>query len=106
VLNIVDVHTYYETDHILQGVSLEVPDGRIVAVLGRNGVGKTTLVRSILGITTVTRSPVYRHIASHNSGSAWSRRDVVFFPRSPSEKIFSWVYGVRTARAIGASNGC
>lgn len=51
MLTVADVHTYYDTDHILQGVSLDVPEGRIVAVLGRNGVGKTTLVRSILGLT-------------------------------------------------------
>jgi branched-chain amino acid transport system ATP-binding protein len=51
VLRVVDLHTYYGDSHILQGVSLQVEAGRVVAVLGRNGVGKTTLVRSVIGAT-------------------------------------------------------
>jgi branched-chain amino acid transport system ATP-binding protein len=50
MLSVDGLHTYYDTDHILQGVSLNVPEGRIVTVLGRNGVGKTTLIRSIFGL--------------------------------------------------------
>ena len=45
------VHTYYGDSHILHGVSLEVRAGEAVAVLGRNGVGKTTLIRSVVGFT-------------------------------------------------------
>ena len=51
MLRIEDLHTYYGHGHILQGVDLEVPKGRIAAVLGRNGVGKTTTLRSIVGLT-------------------------------------------------------
>ena len=51
MLSVTDVHTYYGDSHILQGVSLEVSRGTVVAVLGRNGVGKTTLCRSIAGFT-------------------------------------------------------
>jgi branched-chain amino acid transport system ATP-binding protein len=50
MLEVRDAHTYYDTSHILQGVTLAVPEQRTVAVLGRNGVGKTTLVRTILGV--------------------------------------------------------
>jgi branched-chain amino acid transport system ATP-binding protein len=50
VLKIDDVHAYYGKSHILQGVSLEVGDGELVGVLGRNGVGKTTLLKSIMGL--------------------------------------------------------
>jgi branched-chain amino acid transport system ATP-binding protein len=50
VLKIHDVHAYYGKSHILQGVSLEVGDGELVGVLGRNGVGKTTLLKSIMGL--------------------------------------------------------
>ena len=46
-----DLHAYYGDSHVLQGVSLSVPAGQIVAVLGRNGVGKTTLIRSLLALT-------------------------------------------------------
>jgi branched-chain amino acid transport system ATP-binding protein len=52
MLRIDDLHTYYGHAHILQGVELEVPPGRIAAVLGRNGVGKTTTLRSIIGLAS------------------------------------------------------
>jgi branched-chain amino acid transport system ATP-binding protein len=50
-LQIADIHTYYGSSYVLQGVSLAVQPGTIAAVLGRNGVGKTTLIRSIMGFT-------------------------------------------------------
>ena len=52
MLRIDGLHTYYGLGHILQGVDLEVPPGRIAAVLGRNGVGKTTMLRSIIGLAS------------------------------------------------------
>jgi branched-chain amino acid transport system ATP-binding protein len=52
MLRIDGLHTYYGHGHILQGVDLEVPPGRIAAVLGRNGVGKTTTLRSIIGLAS------------------------------------------------------
>jgi branched-chain amino acid transport system ATP-binding protein len=51
MLRVFDLHTYYGDSHVLQGVSLHVEKGTVVAVLGRNGVGKTTLCRSIVGFT-------------------------------------------------------
>ena len=48
-LEIEDIHSYYGLAHILQGVTLSVGEGRLVALLGRNGMGKTTLIRSIMG---------------------------------------------------------
>jgi branched-chain amino acid transport system ATP-binding protein len=51
LLELEDVHTYYGESHILEGVSLEVDEGEVVALLGRNGVGKTTTMRSILQLT-------------------------------------------------------
>jgi branched-chain amino acid transport system ATP-binding protein len=58
VLEISDIHTYYGNSYVLQGVSLAVPPGRVVAVLGRNGVGKTTLMRSIIGFTPPRRGTI------------------------------------------------
>jgi branched-chain amino acid transport system ATP-binding protein len=46
-----DVHAYYGDSHILHGVSLRVGTGEAVALLGRNGAGKTTVIRSIVGFT-------------------------------------------------------
>jgi branched-chain amino acid transport system ATP-binding protein len=51
LLDVDDVHTYYEHSHILQGVSLRAEGGQVTALLGRNGVGKTTLIRSVIGFT-------------------------------------------------------
>ena len=51
MLDVRDVHTYYGHSYVLQGVSLSVARGQVVAVLGRNGMGKTTLIRSIVGFT-------------------------------------------------------
>jgi branched-chain amino acid transport system ATP-binding protein len=52
VLRLVDVNAYYGASHVLQGVSLEVPTGGVASVLGRNGVGKTTTLRTIMGLAT------------------------------------------------------
>ncbi|WP_302080787.1 ABC transporter ATP-binding protein [Salinibaculum rarum] len=51
LLEVDDIHTYYGQSHILEGVSLDIADGEVVALLGRNGVGKTTTMRSILQLT-------------------------------------------------------
>jgi branched-chain amino acid transport system ATP-binding protein len=59
VLETVDLHTYYGVSHVLQGVSLTVGAGEIVGILGRNGMGKTTLIRSIIGFTPPRRGRVH-----------------------------------------------
>jgi branched-chain amino acid transport system ATP-binding protein len=51
LLEVEDVHTYYGESHVLEGVSLDVEEGEVVALVGRNGVGKTTTLRSILQLT-------------------------------------------------------
>ena len=51
MLELADVHTYYWDRHVLWGVTLEVPQGSVVALQGRNGMGKTTMIRSIMGLT-------------------------------------------------------
>ena len=51
MLQIIDIHTYYGESHVLQGISLDLDDQSIVGILGRNGMGKTTLIRSIIGFT-------------------------------------------------------
>jgi branched-chain amino acid transport system ATP-binding protein len=51
VLEVHSIHTYYGESHVLHGVSLRVGPGEAVALLGRNGAGKTTAIRSIVGFT-------------------------------------------------------
>ena len=59
MLELVELHTYYGESYVLQGISLEVKDGSVAALLGRNGMGKTTIIRSIIGLTP-PRSGVIR----------------------------------------------
>ena len=51
ILVLKEVNTFYGTSHVLQDISLEVAPAEVVALLGRNGVGKTTTLRSIIGLT-------------------------------------------------------
>jgi branched-chain amino acid transport system ATP-binding protein len=76
VLDVEDVHTYYGESHVLQGISLRVAASEVLGILGRNGMGKTTLIRSIIGFTPprrgrvrfkgqdITRWPPYRMVES------------------------------------------
>ena len=49
-LEVQNINTFYGTSHILHGVSLNIPDGAMISILGRNGVGKSTLLKSVVGI--------------------------------------------------------
>jgi branched-chain amino acid transport system ATP-binding protein len=51
LLAVRDIHTYYGDSYVLNGLSLELQAGQIVVILGRNGMGKTTLIRSVAGLT-------------------------------------------------------
>jgi branched-chain amino acid transport system ATP-binding protein len=58
LLQVEDVHTYYGKSHILHGVSLEVAAGEVVGLLGRNGVGKSTTLKTIMGLVHPTRGRI------------------------------------------------
>jgi branched-chain amino acid transport system ATP-binding protein len=58
LLAVREIHTYYGDSYVLHGLSLELQAGRIVVILGRNGMGKTTLIRSIAGLTPPRRGEV------------------------------------------------
>ena len=49
MLNVTDLHAYYGKSHILQGVNFNIQEGEIVSLLGRNGVGRSTTVKTIMG---------------------------------------------------------
>ncbi len=58
LLEIKETHTYYGKSHILHGVSMEVEKGEIVALVGRNGVGKSTTLKSIVGLAPSTKGSI------------------------------------------------
>jgi len=58
ILEVHDIHTYYGDAYVLQGLSLRLEQGQILGLLGRNGVGKTTLVNSIVGFTPPRRGKI------------------------------------------------
>ncbi len=73
MITIKNVHTFYGKSHILHGVSFHVPEHSVIALSGRNGVGKTTTLRSIIGFSRPEEAPsilmesilpVLRHIRS------------------------------------------
>src|SRR5229473_5235754 len=58
ILEVLDIHTYYGDAYVLQGLSLKLDQGTILGLLGRNGVGKTTLVNSIVGFNPPRRGRI------------------------------------------------
>ena len=61
MLSLDDIHTYYGDSHTLRGVGLELPAGSALGLLGRNGMGKTTLIRALMGYVRVAKGRVRWH---------------------------------------------
>ncbi len=82
-LRVEDVHTYYGDSYVLQGVSLRVASGQLVAVLGRNGVGKTTLIRTVVGFTPPRSGRVWvrGEDVTHRPSHAIARMGVGLVPQ-------------------------
>ena len=59
MLRICDIHTFYGESYILQGISFDVEKGSVVGIVGRNGMGKTTLIRSIIGFTPPRQGQIF-----------------------------------------------
>jgi branched-chain amino acid transport system ATP-binding protein len=72
-----DIHTYYGKSHILHGVSLNVGHGEVVGLLGRNGVGKSTTLKTIMGLVNPHQGRILlacRRTSWRGSASATCRR--------------------------------
>jgi branched-chain amino acid transport system ATP-binding protein len=76
MLEVRDIHTYYGDSHVLQGISLSMTRGQVVGILGRNGMGKTTLIRSIIGFTPPRRGQI---MFKDRDITAWSSNRAVGF---------------------------
>ena len=59
MFSVQEVHTFYGDSHILHGVSLTLPQGKAVGLLGRNGMGKTTLIRTLMGYVPARSGKVF-----------------------------------------------
>ena len=58
MLELVDIHTYYGESYVLKGVSLKIEESSVVGLLGRNGMGKTTTIRSVIGFSLPRRGVI------------------------------------------------
>jgi branched-chain amino acid transport system ATP-binding protein len=76
MLEVRDIHTYYGDSYVLQGISLSMTRGQVVGILGRNGMGKTTLIRSIIGFTPPRRGQI---MFKDRDITAWSSNRAVGF---------------------------
>ena len=74
MLEVRDIHTYYGDSHVIQGISFTMESGQVVGILGRNGMGKTTLIRSIIGFTPPRRGQV---LFKERDITAWPANRVV-----------------------------
>ncbi|HSB06779.1 MAG TPA: ABC transporter ATP-binding protein [Thermodesulfobacteriota bacterium] len=61
ILEVDRIDTFYGQSHVLQGISLSIRQGEVVSLLGRNGVGKTTTLRSIMGLTPPRSGKILLH---------------------------------------------
>jgi len=76
MLQIDDLHTYYGDSHILHGVNLVLPPGEAMGLLGRNGMGKTTLIRTLMG-----------YVRPRSGSVQWHGSDVTGLPPERMAKL-------------------
>ena len=105
LLEVSDLHAYYGKSHVLHGVNLTVGEGEIVSLLGRNGVGRSTTVKAVMGQVSATGSvtfkgepvlglPAYR-IAHRGLGYVPENRDI--FPTLTVEQ--NLILGEKTGKS-------
>src|SRR5262249_48683449 len=101
MLEVCDIHTYYGDSYVLQGVSLQAERGTVVAVFGRNGMGETARMRSIIAFTPPRRGqPWFKGVAiTHRPSSRIARMGMGIIPQG--RRIFPSL-SVRENLAIAA----
>ena len=94
VLQVQDLHVRYGRLHVLQGVSFEVPATGVTALLGRNGVGKTTTLKAVLGLAPRTGSvlradapPVSRGKQGKGQHGRMRDRQTTLYQRATGESV-------------------
>ena len=98
LLEVTNIETRYGLSQVLFGISLAIAPGEMVTLMGRNGMGKTTTVRSVMGLTPAMAGSIRfdgrrlracRRSAWRSSASAWCLRAGRYFPISPRARIWS-----------------
>lgn len=84
MLEVSGLNVFYGDSHVIRDAALKIPDGRVVCLMGRNGVGKTTLLKAVMGLLTprsgrilfrgkdMTKAP---HIRGHGKESAMGPKE-------------------------------
>ncbi len=105
ILEVHDIHTYYGDSYVLQGLSLELRAGQILGVLGRNGVGKTTLVNSLIGFNPPRRGKVlFKGVdITHASSFATVRLGMGLVPQG--RRVFPSLSVEENLKVAETSNG-
>ncbi len=95
MLSVENLHAYYGSSHVVQGVSFSIERGEAVALMGRNGVGKTSTLKSIMGLETRTEGAVHfdgavvNRVASHTRaarGLGYVPEERAVFPQMTVEE--------------------
>ncbi|MBV9171645.1 MAG: ABC transporter ATP-binding protein [Chloroflexi bacterium] len=95
MLEVDDLHAFYGASHVVQGVSFSIDQGEAVALMGRNGVGKTSTLKSIMGMDTRTRGTIkflgkpFRGVAAHQRaarGLGYVPEERAVFPQMTVEE--------------------
>ena len=89
ILNVNNIIAGYKSANVLQGVSISLSQGEIVSIVGRNGVGKTTLVRSIIGLLPIRSGHIEFFDAdiTKDSADCRARKGIGYVPQG--REIFS-----------------
>jgi branched-chain amino acid transport system ATP-binding protein len=105
MLDVRDLHAYYGASHVVQGISFNIQQGEAVALVGRNGVGKTSTLKSLMGMETRTQGAIQlagrplTGLASHiraNRGLGYVPEERAVFPEMSVEenlRIGALLYG-------------
>ena len=88
MLIVKDLNQYYSGSHILRNVNFEVPKGQLTSLLGRNGVGKTTLLKSLMGVVKVKTGSIAWDGKELANLPPWSRVDSGFAYVPQGREIF------------------
>jgi len=88
MLIVKDLNQYYGGSHILRNISFEVPKGQLTSLLGRNGVGKTTLLKSLMGVVKIKTGSIAWDGEELANLSPWARVDAGFAYVPQGREIF------------------